>query len=59
MFSKRTILLSQKGLSIKNFLNYESIIKTVESLCFSFAFKILAGSRDDMFLDEKMKNVRS
>ena len=44
---------------MKNFLNYESIIKTVESLCYSFAFKILAGSRDDMFLDEKMKNVRS
>ena len=41
---------------MKNFLNHESIIITVESLCYSFTFKILLGSRDEMFFDEKMKN---
>ena len=38
---------------MKDFLNYESIIITVESLCYSFTFKILVESRDEMFFDEK------
>ena len=41
---------------MKNFLSYESIIITIESLCYSFTFKIFVGSRDEMFFDEKMKN---
>ena len=41
---------------MKDFLNYESIIITVESLCYSFTFKIFVGSRDEMFFDEKMKS---
>ena len=41
---------------MKNLLNYETIIITVESLCYSFTFKIFVGSRDEMFFDEKMKN---
>ena len=41
---------------MKNFLNYESIITTVESLCYLFTFKIFVWSRDEMLFDEKMKN---
>ena len=41
MFTNRTILFSQKELfNEKTFLNYESIIITVESLCYSFTFII-------------------
>ena len=43
---------------MKNFLNYESIVITVESLCYSFTFKIFVRSRDEMLFDEKMKNVK-
>ena len=49
-------LCLKKDLLIKNFLNYESIIITVESLCYSFTFQIFVGSRDEIFFDEKMKN---
>ena len=55
MFSKRTILLSQKGPFNEKLFDHESIIITVESLCYSFTFKILLGSTDEMFFDEKMK----
>ena len=41
---------------MKNVLNYESIIITVESLCYSFTFKVFVGSRDEMFFGEKMMN---
>ena len=41
---------------MKTFLNYESVIITVESLCYSFTFKNFVRSKDEMFFDEKMKN---
>ena len=56
--AKEQFYFPKKGLLMKNFLNYESIVITVESLCYSFTFKIFVGSRDEIVFDEKMKNVK-
>ena len=55
-YAKKRFYCPKKCLLMKDFLNYESIIITVESLCYSFTFKILVESRDEMFFDEKTKN---
>ena len=56
-YAKKQFYCPKKWLLMKDFLNYESIIITVESLCYSFTFKILVESRDEMFFDEKWRMV--